>query len=118
MAKVSLPLLSRDATGALAKTITFQKSGSRLTAKRWSAPTGQVSVAQTARRNLYQAAVDAWNLLSPEQRLVWEAIAAPLNITGYNAFLSDALSPAPPVQGTIWDDGATTWDSGSTLWDI
>jgi len=96
MAKVTSPLLSLSATGAFGKKIIFQKTAAGHTAKQWAEPSGQPSAAQLARRITYQDACAAWQALTSEEKSIWDLTGAARKITGFNAFLSDALQAAPP----------------------
>jgi len=73
--------------------------------------------AQLARRARMRAANLAWQALPQQERENAEKRARARNITGYNQFISEYLSPTGPALGTEWDAGATVWDNGSTIWD-
>lgn len=117
MAKIQGPLMSITAAGSIGSMLTYSTTTSSPVAKRISAPAKRTSAAQQARRVIYLDAVTAWHALTETEKAEYSAQAKPLNITGYNLFLSQNLTAAPPA-GTIWDTGATTWDAGATIWDI
>lgn len=116
MAKVTSPLFSQSAGGSLGRAIIYGKTPGRMIAKRWHQPSGTPRPAQVARRNAYAAASDAWNLLTTPEKAAWTLTGAALKITGFNAFISDALITNPPATNTHWDGSATTWDGGLTTW--
>lgn len=122
MAKVIAPLFSRSASGPLAGALTIQPlpTGHVIRAMprlrlgfAASMPTPQ----QTAQRAAYAAACAAWQALTPEQQDAYDAPAERLGWTGFNLYVSEYLAAPAPVEGTIWDAGATTWDAGATVWD-
>jgi hypothetical protein len=117
MAKVTNPLHSIDARGALARTLTFSHVTGSAVVKKFSEPAKRVTAAQQARRVIYLDAVTTWNALTATEKAAYSAQAEPLKITGYNLFLSQHIAPTPPA-GTLWDGGATSWDGGATSWDI
>lgn len=117
MAKITSPLMSITAAGSIGSMLTFSTTTSSPVAKRMSAPAKRTSAAQQARRVIYIDAVSGWHALTETEKAEYSAQAKPLNITGYNLFLSQILTAAPPA-GTIWDTGATTWDAGATIWDV
>jgi hypothetical protein len=89
MAKVKGPLMSLEAHGSLASTLIFTsgKQGKNVTIHH--KPTGGPSVAQQAVRANFEAAKDAWNALSSPEKEVYNENALPLQITGYNLFISE-----------------------------
>lgn len=96
MAKVNAPLLSFDAHGTLGKKLTYTKARGINYARARNVPTGEPSPQQIERRAAYAAACQAWQALTPEEKEGWMIEAAPLGITGFNAFISyTLLNPAP-----------------------
>lgn len=91
MAKVNAPLMSYDARGNLRKTIVFSFSRTNNIVKAYKKSDNPRSHAQTLQRGLYANAVDAWKLLSEEQKAVYNAKTGGKFLTGYNVFLSEFL---------------------------
>lgn len=114
MAKVTRPLLSLSASGALARSLIFQGTGAKATVKKWAAPSQPRPSIVTTRRNHYRTAAAAWNLLSYQDKAAWNETGASRRITGFNAYLSNELKNIP--SGVSWDGGATSWDNGATVW--
>ena len=115
MAKITRPLLSFSAAGSIGQQIIYQGTKKTAIARRWFAPAQPRPANIVARRDKYRTAVNAWNALTSLDQQTWTVNAKPLNLTGYNLFLSVELKKIP--SGTTWDAGATTWDTGATTWD-
>lgn len=114
MAKVSGPLMSLSATGALAGQIIFAglNGGSRAYALRQAKVTGT-----PARKQRYAMGCTAWQTLSQMEKSSWAQTGQLAGLNGFQAFMSNWLNTWAPVSGTIWDGGATTWDGGATVFD-
>jgi hypothetical protein len=98
MAKIKGGLFSLDAVGSIANLLSFQSgsTGGRVIRKPRT-PTN----APQANRDKYAAACVAWNLLTTEERSTWNNLAAPLKLTGFNAFMRSAmLDNGTPVSHT------------------
>jgi hypothetical protein len=122
MAKVKGAYFSHDAAGRIGRHMLVSRPYGVQIARRVrldsihpAAPTP--SAAQVARRVLYAAACDAWQLLTPAEKEAWQPAGDSRAITAFSAYMSDYLLAPPPPPGTIWDAGATTWDAGATTWD-
>ncbi|HEY6022155.1 MAG TPA: hypothetical protein VIY48_20490, partial [Candidatus Paceibacterota bacterium] len=97
MAKVTSPLHSLNAHGALGNTVIHTDTKHGHVAKRWAKPTGQPSANQTAQRAAYAAACSTWNTLSQQDKLAWNIIGQRTQISGFNAYLSANIgAPTPP----------------------
>jgi len=116
MAKVTGPLHSLSASGSIGSTITMLRSMSRNIAKKKSAPRGQPTATQLARREKYRARAAGWSLLSPADQDDWRTIGAARQITGFNAYISAGLAAGGAVGGVQWDGGSAVWDGGSAVW--
>ncbi len=116
MAKITHPLFSVAASGALGRNIIFGTTTGTRIAKRWHQPSGAPSAAQTARRNAYAAAADAWALLDAPTKSNWTATGEMRQITGFNAFMADVLKNNPTSGGVTWEAGAGPWDGGGVIW--
>lgn len=101
MAKVKGPLHSLNARGNWSKGTVQFRGGLRATHAYRPAPPGTVnqapaSEAQTAVRDRYHSALEAWRALSPEERALWNFAAETdlEGISGWNLFMR-AFVPAP-----------------------
>lgn len=114
MAKLTNPLMSLSATGALAGQIIFAglNGGTRAYALRQAKVTGA-----PARKQRYREGCTAWQALTPEQQNNWRERGKPERLNGFQAFMRDWLNSWSPVTHTIWDGGLTTWDGGLTIFD-
>ena len=97
MAKLDRPLYGDTATGTLARALSFRSTanppdppGSPAifmgTVAKIPFMSCRPSPNQTGRRNLYAAAVAAWNALNTSERAPY-ILNKPVNLTGYNFFL-------------------------------
>ncbi|MBA7572006.1 hypothetical protein ES708_13780 [subsurface metagenome] len=103
MAKLKKPLLSLQAIGSLAKSISFRRSrGKNIAGKKPEVPDAK-TLAQLSWRHMYQKAVALWHALSDAEKQEWESLARPKHMTGFAWFISQALKPNPglylPLQG-------------------
>ncbi|GAJ00339.1 unnamed protein product, partial [marine sediment metagenome] len=103
MAKLKKPLLSLQAIGSLAKSISFRRSRGRTIAEKKPEVPDARTLAQLSWRHMYQKAVALWHALSAAERQEWESLARPKHMTGFAWFVSQALKPNPglylPLQG-------------------
>ena len=114
MAKVTNPLMSLSATGALAGQIIFAglHSGTRAYALRQAKVTGA-----PARKQRYRDGCTAWQALSPQDKSTWTTTGQYDRLNGFQAFMRNWLNTWAPTAGTTWDGGLTTWDGGLTIFD-
>lgn len=91
MAKVKAPLFSIDARGNIKRTLvyTFRKGVNIV--KYFTASPDPNTHAQILQRGLYSKAVDAWNDLTGDQKLLWNNYIGGDVLTGYNAFIKNYL---------------------------
>lgn len=113
MAKVTAPLLSAEAHGALGGALVFTHRAEGPVVKLWSKPTDERTAGQDAQRSIYAAAVAIWNGLSEEQKAAWAAQAAQTALTGFNLALSHYLQAAG-MTGT-WRVGTTIIGGAATI---
>ena len=87
MARVSAPLLSLDASGTLAKAITFSKWKGRNYVRTRVVPSNPRSGLQVGMRAGIAGAPDLWNnYLSPAHRAAWATGVGAEAISGYNLY--------------------------------
>jgi len=99
MVKVNGPLLSKTASGSIAKRLTFsqRKSGQQVRFQR--AQKDVITSNRTTQRAWFLSAVSAWNLLTPQQKAPYNEIAKDLNMSGYNYYISKYVPPVPMPAG-------------------
>lgn len=95
MAKPKKPLLSLEARGTIADTLTFQKRGQLTIARKKPIPTDPKSPAQLAWRQVYKDAVAAWHALTPAEKETWRGVCP--GLTAYQCFMSSQLKYLPPI---------------------
>jgi len=69
----------------------FKKSGEVISRIRYYCPPASRSVAQATRRDLFVAAVLAWQNLTSSERQTWREKAIRTETRGYNLFLSSYI---------------------------
>lgn len=102
MAKPDKPLLSLEARGTIADTLTFQKRGQLTIARKKPIPKDPRSPAQLAWRQVYRDAVTAWHALTAEEKEAWRGVCP--GLTAYQCFMRSELQyvepPPPPEEYT------------------
>lgn len=91
MVKVYGPAMSIDASGTLAKTITFSKWKGRNYLRSRVIPSNPQSGAQTGRRGMFAFLSQAWNALSVADKATWQDHADELVASCFNAYVSDNM---------------------------
>jgi hypothetical protein len=89
MAKSRHPLFSLSARGGFARSLIFLKGLKGHNVTFFHRPNKNVSNKQKIVRDRFYNAKTAWNALTAEQKEVYNDLAIPLRITGYNLFLSE-----------------------------
>lgn len=118
MAKITNPLFSLNAHGAIARRITFNSHGKNHSAKKWHQPSGAASTAQNTRRTSYRDGCAAWQNLSPAEKEAYGVQGQAIGLNGFQVFMREwLLTHAAPSQ-SVWDGGASTWDGGATTWPL
>jgi hypothetical protein len=87
MAKVTGPLMSLDASGSVAGTMTFSKWKGRNYVRQTVTPSNPKSPAQTAFRIMFGFLSEAWKLLSPTDQGSWDALGKQLNASPFNGYM-------------------------------
>ncbi len=92
MAKTTGPLMSLDAHGSLAKTLTYSRRRSGSQSRKYNKPTGTASAKQRGQRRLTEFLVAQWQSMNDNQKNAWEAAAkaSDKNLPGYHYFLREA----------------------------
>lgn len=112
MAKVTSPLFSLSAQGAVGKTIIYNNSTGGARAIRFFTPRGSGT---PARKSLYADGCADWQLLTPPEKAAWKIIGAKKSLSGFSAWMSSYLLN-PTFHGVQWDNGAAIWDNGAAIW--
>ncbi|MGI9862075.1 hypothetical protein SDD30_11920 [Moorella naiadis] len=104
MAKVTAPLMSMDASGALGRALVFAKWKGINYARRYTIPMNPNTVNQEKIRGYFTQAVTSWHGESPETRAMWNAAVRGRPLTGMNyyvaqyfKYLSAHNDQAPPT---------------------
>jgi len=115
MARVSGPLMSMDASGTVAGSITFTKWKGRNVVRRHAIPSNPKSAKQVAVRSAMRFLSQAWSKISIAATPQWQDLADATKISPFNAFIQrnlrnfrDALMPVIAPQYTGAGDLETT----------
>ncbi len=86
MSKVDGPLYGTEATGSIARQITFSNQWGWAITRGYSAPHDRPTPLRTYQRGRFWNAVSAWNALDTDQKALWTARKYG-TLTGYNLFI-------------------------------
>lgn len=100
MAKVTAPLLSFNAGGAIAKTQVYAKWKGIPYARRYVVPANPQSTAQSLTRNVFTTLTQIWKNFSSDLSAPWVAFATGKALTDRNAFLK--FNVASLRAGSTW----------------
>ena len=118
MVKTAGPLLSVNAHGKLAQTLSYQKRKEGNIGRQYHYPHKTISQKQYTRRTILGLLTAHWQCMTDAQKLVWEnnAKSAALNISGFNYFVKEAMADLYTHHGLCgyWSlnelTGATAYD--------
>lgn len=85
--KVTGPMMSLDASGTIAGTITAAKWKGRNYMRQTVKPSNPKSAGQTATRAMFKFLGQIWATMATQQKTSWEELASATNITAFNAFV-------------------------------
>ncbi|KKM75495.1 hypothetical protein LCGC14_1389700 [marine sediment metagenome] len=88
MATLTGPMLSLEARGALAKTLTFRHIRGRATVGRFLVPPNPKTPAQISIRGMNRRLAQAWQSISTANKATWQTDAEQKRIAPYHAYLS------------------------------
>lgn len=88
MAQGNGPLFSLEATGSIGNALTYGKRLGRNIIKRKNVTVKTRTLAQIISRAVVAYATPVWNSLSESEKNAWNVAAEPLQISGYNLFIS------------------------------
>ncbi|OIQ09920.1 hypothetical protein MOOR_07620 [Moorella thermoacetica] len=91
MAKVTAPLMSLDASGALGKALVFAKWKGINYARRYFVPMNPNTANQERVRGYFTRAVTSWQGESPETRAMWNSAVRGRPLTGMNYYLAQYI---------------------------
>lgn len=92
MARITGPLLSLDASGTLAKTLTFSKWRGIKYVRQRVVPENPNTTEQAETRNVFKMLVEAWKLAPTLVVTPWDTHALGRPFTGRNKFIGDNVS--------------------------
>ena len=94
MVKIAGPLLSVNAHGKLAQTLSYQKRKEGNIGRQYHYPHKTISQKQYTRRTILGLLTAHWQCMTDAQKLVWEnnAKSTALNISGFNYFVKEAMA--------------------------
>lgn len=87
MVKVNGPMMSLDASGTLADTITFSKWKGRNYVRERVIPSNPKSGAQTGRRSMFKFLTQAWNAIAAGDQATFQDLADDIVASPFNAYL-------------------------------
>lgn len=102
MAKITAPLLSFNAGGAIAKTQVYASWKGIPYARRYVVPANPQSTAQTQTRSVFTTLTKVWKNLSSDSAAPFMAFATGKPLTDRNAYLKFNVAALRP--GTTWAD--------------
>ncbi|SMC00142.1 hypothetical protein SAMN00808754_3306 [Thermanaeromonas toyohensis ToBE] len=91
MAKVSAPLMSMDASGALGKTVVFGKWKGVNYARSYFVPMNPNTLNQQKIRSYFSRAVQSWHLESAETKEKWNLAVRGKPLTGFNYYVAQYI---------------------------
>ena len=86
MAKVEGPLYGEEATGSIHRLVNFTSQWGWHVVRKHLERKDRITVKRQRQRERFFAAKSAWNMLSNEEKMSWNA-RAPGTMNGYNAFI-------------------------------
>lgn len=101
MAKVSKPLLSLDAHGTLADTITYSRQPAGTIAREKPVPADRLTLLQLYHRWLYQDYAAYWQTLTSAQKAAYRTAGSRYHRPAFAQFLKTFLKTQPDIAG-IW----------------
>ncbi len=124
MVKVYGPMMSLDATGTLADSVTFSKWKGRQYARERVIPSNPRSDAQIGRRAMFSFLAQQWQTLGDAEQATWQDLAEQLVASPFNAFLStnirnwhNFLAPSQTDPATRDDAACATPGTYSAAWE-
>lgn len=91
MARVKGPLFSLDASGSLAKTVTYSKWKGRNYVRQHVIPQNPQSTSQTNVRVAWDLLVVSWQARIAGDKTVWNAFAVQFEMSGFNQYISRGM---------------------------
>ncbi|MBA7589502.1 hypothetical protein ES708_31587 [subsurface metagenome] len=120
MAKPKSPLLSLEARGSIADSLTFQKRGRATIAREKPIPQNPRSEAQLVQRQVYRDAISTWRALTAEEKEAWRGVCP--GLSPYHCFMRSELKYVPPLPPELtlyqhYNTGDTTYFTAhDTYW--
>ena len=107
MAKPKSPLLSLDARGSVASSLTFQGRNQGTIARKKPTPTDPYSLPQAYQRWLYRDYAYLWTLLSESEKQVYRTAGSRYHLTGFQYWMRGKLREVNDIVGMWHLDEAT-----------
>lgn len=93
---IIIPFGDNQARGTLADSVVYQRRRGQVMGRKYHVPKYKRSPGQDSQRNLFAAAVIAWQALTENDKNYWRARATGMTMTGYNLFIKWYLLLPPP----------------------
>ena len=97
MSKSRVPLMSLEARGSLADSVSFRRSRHVNVAEKKPEPANPKTPGQVSWRTMFEKCSLLWHTLSAAEKAVWETLARSRHMTGYALWQSQCLRPNPGV---------------------
>ncbi|QGP91946.1 hypothetical protein MGLY_12950 [Neomoorella glycerini] len=91
MARVTAPLMSMDASGAVGKSLVFGKWKGINYARRYLVPVNPNTMNQKKVRGYFSRAVAAWHGENSEVKTAWNTAAGSRAMTGFNYYVAQYI---------------------------
>ena len=92
MARVTGPLMSYDASGTVASSITFARWKGRAYVRRWAKPSNPQSALQIYNRSLMKFLSQAWASIGAVAKATWDTLADAGKFSAFNACIKSNMS--------------------------
>ena len=118
MAKVTGPLFSMSASGALGDAIVFSTWKGKEYVRAYQIPSNPKTVKQVNLRNAFTMTIAYWHAQTDPQKLIWKAFAEGTGKSGFNQFVERALKAYITDHGTsvVVTAVAVAGDPPSDVW--
>lgn len=105
MAKVILPLMSKDVSGIIGKSIVFTKAKKENIAKGYKLPKYTRKEKQDKVRKVYVDGVIVWHTLSEDEKQYYINLAVGKPLSGFNVFIKLWMEQNyPPKEIAVYGD--------------
>jgi len=109
MARVKGPLFSLEASGSVAKTITFSQWKGRMYLRKHTIPLNPSSAKQVNVRAAMTLLVAEWQTESAPDKIIWNDFAKQFNKSGFNVYVSRGMAEYVVQLGTSTTPASVDW---------